>query len=456
MKKTLRSGSMGFVLTAALLGACRKDNIPQQKTSPNRHEYQASVTAKTIDPEQFEPNKMSWPERVIGYDEADAEFRKAKLFYALGLREIVKDSTIAHWIFNRAKKAENNVIFLDEVFSEFPGTRELVASVQDPLGRMTGWNLEQVTAKMQYDNYHIKPAIYLMNAEHADGSFKPLVTPGDDLDVDDEQHGDVVLAWHLSNNNQATAVNLWEELAQRLESPVLCIDGVATNLKELEQETPLPTAKTTEYFPISDYPNMRLTMTRFRIGYRYDVGNNSELRLVARCIMLQNPEDPETEWKWKLRNFFRENCFTKVMGGNNFEITKVHKRDIGKTLSIDRFFAKAQTPWPLDLAVGEYDHYMLSTPSGPRLMNRKSLAFNLYEHDGFASLKKLMRIQTDPGRTEEVEGRMTKYNEWYLFNPNDYFQAYAVTLPYPYIGWIHDEDHAKGDMRLMINKHCTY
>jgi hypothetical protein len=471
MKKSALRYGLGIALTTVLFSAsCRKDNIPQNKPAASRHQYKPGTTARAAALTLFEPNNMSWAERCIGYDVADEGFRKAKLFYSLALREIVKDPSIAAWICDKAKQAENNVIFLDDVFAEFPGTRELAAAVTDPLQEMNGWSLEQVTAKMQYDNYHIKPAIYLMNAAKADSSIKPLVSTGDDLDLDDEVRGDQVLAWHLDQNNTSTAITIWESLAEQLDAPVLCIDGLATNLEALENApattapdgSELPTGRTSRVVPITDHPNMRVTLTRYRIAYRYDAAAKSEIHVAARCMMRTNPDAPSNLGMWDKRKFLRQDCLNPEPI-EDYLVVKLHKRDINSTRSIDRYFAKAHSPWPLNLFYGEYDHYMVTTPSGPRLMNRKSMIFNLYERDGFVSAKKLISFRTQPipatgprPSPYTISGKMSKYNEWYLFNPNDDFHAYAINLPYPAIGWTHDEYHGKADMQLKINNHCTY
>lgn len=444
-------------MAAVLFSACRKDNISKNTPAVSKHRYKPEAGMKAVDVTNLEPNSMSWPDRVIGYDDADAEFRKAKLFYAIGLREIVKDPVIAQWICEQAKQAENNVIFLDDVFAAFPGTREVVEATADPLGTMTGWPLEQVTAKMQYDDYDIKPAIFLMNAAKADATYKPLVSPGDDLDVDDTTRGgDVVMAFHLNDQNESTAVNLWGILATDLFAPVLCIDGIATNLDGREDTEPtptLPTGRTTEYFPISDYPHMRLTMKRFRINHRYDASGKSDLFIISQCVGIPDPNDDNSIGV--SREFFRKDCLNPDTRAEDL-IAKVHKRDIGKEMTTDRYFAKAHTPWPLDLWKGEYDHYMLSTPSGPRLMNRKFLVYNLYEHDDFSSPKNLIYAKFNNKTIVRMSGRMTKYNEWYLFNPDDNFLHYSINMPYPYIGWGHDDDHPKGGCYVEINNHCTY
>lgn len=439
-----------FTIAAiAFLAACKKESTQQGGSKASKHQYSPNTSLmKSVSVQGFEPNTMSWADLTVGTDPQDVLYRKAQLYFSIGLTEVVKDSTIADWITRQTLANEFNVIHFDELFAQFPATKQIIESVNDPLGAFNNYTFEQVQQLMQYDTFNIKASIYLTNAQIADPTYKPICAGGFDLDLEDTSAAhpsDAVLAWHLNDNNEITKITIWEDNAKTSLAPVFSIDGRSTvNIGNLLKTTDEDPGLTSGFPPITDHPNMRVSIISYRINVRHDISPNSELHMQSSCSYTHIPGK---------RPFMKTGCAETFWDLPQYDkrLDVIHKSKMGHLFTNkDIYYARAHDG---GMGYGEYDYNSLY-PS------RKWLFYNTYEYDWFASHKPLtpssikyssMPFPINIGLT----GKMSKYDEWYENEP--WFPKY-FTLPYPFVGWSMGFNmfSGKGGHEIKIVNHCTY
>jgi hypothetical protein len=461
-----------------VVSSCKKENGESLKPAhaPSDHRY-IPMSGLASDVGIFEPNTMAWDDIVQGYSELDTRRRHAKVYLSIGITEVVKDPAIAAWITTEARKKEYNILYLEDLFDQFPETKAIVEAADDPLGMMTDWTFEEVQDHMQYGEYDIKASIYLSSLENVDNALKPIVTPGSDLYYDAEKDVDIVLGWHIDGNNVVSRINLWKEAARIAQAPVFVIDGWAGNIKDLiNREGPLVTGPAiplgdpnpNDYPPNSqppDYATHRICISKYQIGHRYDNTSHSELEISGKMAYTPIYDYAATAWT---RYFLREGgCFDDKV--EEYELASVHKDDANNwtMINTDRFFAWLRSPVPADPNTGELDYNYVPDPNSPQgysYQPRKILFFNTYENDDWPSPDRPISPEWIFGMYLGMEGKMENHDEWYQFDPtagtHTWWYTYGMRLHISQMttGWNYSlwTNPIKGMLQFKTTGYCNY
>lgn len=365
--------------------SCTKQTHTSEEKS---HVYVPTTTTKVANT-NFEENIHNFSEIVEGVDNTDTKLRKIRLYLSVGLVEVVKDSTIANWIYYATMQSENREIKFSDLFAAFPQTRDIVESAIDPLGQISEKSLEDLEDELDYEGYQYWASIYLTNENSADGEYKPIITPG--LDIEDiGEISDIAFAWHLDGNNNISKIRIWEELANSTPAPVF---AVSMMVKKNYPTSSVVLRETSSAPP--DYINDRADISSFKIYHQYDKSKNSEYCITGAWI--KNTGGASA--------YLRYTCLGALVSGavntqNHYtKLADVHKKNLGSERSCNRLFCRLRTTDELDAS--------------------KYVFFNTFERDWFAGVKDLGSIINSAGQTLKMKGNFSNAHEWYQFNPNN-------------------------------------
>jgi hypothetical protein len=339
--------------------------------------------------------------------------------------------------------------------------RNIIETTIDPLNVMTGWTFEQLQDYMQYGPYDIKASIYL--ASPGNSNFKPIVTPASDI-KEDANGKDVFLGWITDSTGRPKRIDLWKGIADISGRPVFAIDARAKNIKDLINwegpSVPLGDPHPGMYDPQQppDYPNWRMSVTKYQIGYRYDNTPNSELNINGKMVYTPVYNSGANAFT---RDFLRKlGCYEQKVP--EYELASVPANDATNwaTNNIDQFFA-----WVYggDANTREYDNnYIPGTPNAIH-QPRKVLFFNTYENDDWPVGIKPLSPEYVNGIALGLKGRMEGHEEWYQFNPeagaNTWWNQYGWRMGHGYIGWTYSMwtgPNVKGMLEFKITGNCSY
>jgi len=230
------------------------------------------------------------------------------------------------------------------------------------------------------------PALFVVNAETADFTEMPIVSPGVYVDAslpESEEYDEYIVAWYPNEDGTFSEILINEEMAMNTTNPIFIVDNAeedttngertaAPQAPELEQEITLKNPETAWY-----------CSNEFQINHRYENIGRSEFCITGGHIT-ENAEfrqlcrrDNDTYTSWK-------------------KIREVRSEDIGKQLS----------------------HWEQFCDNDVLPFNNNFVFWNTFERD-WAKSKKDLGEATGYGLTFNLRGNMRYSGDWYAHDPDD-------------------------------------
>ena len=398
-----------FIILTLLFISCNKEKL-----------YKEPVNQNKISEEYVLANipKISNPYSIMDYcvnpkDADDEKISRQLLEIGIAARVLFVDNFYNEIIISEAKNHDNSCISLKKFISS-------AKALKPGINNSTFNNLEQLIKTMDLTHRSTNPqkieviekyipAIFVINAEVADYSKMPIISPG--IVVNSSLPGmdefeDYVVAWYNNGEGGFNEILMNENTTMATTHPIFIIDNAEEDI----------TTRTKSKVVYNVPPQLKSTTTyteyhsrEYQINYRYENTGKSEFCITAAQIdengIVYNILYDGSYVTWK-------------------NIANVHKNDIGKLLyHWEQFCSNDVLPF-----------------------NSNFIFWNTYERDWSKSPKNLGNASRN-GKTIYLSGRRRYSNEWYGYDPNQ-LNNNPVDLSTIYYSWAKWHNNYKGKFRI--------
>jgi hypothetical protein len=267
-------------------------------------------------------------------------------------------------IISKAKNSDDNCVSLTEIASLLEG------------GQNGNFNISD--CPYEHNGFYYKPVLYVANANHADFTLTPIMSPGIELydEVNDEyENHDVIFGWFVSENNDTIEINIGDYDYSHTRRPIVVASltlcpGQDEKIQSLQYSNS-DMQRRTSFNPKID---------GLQVNHRYDQTNYSEVWISG--IEVNNKQVTNTLL---------------------FKLSDVHRSNIGKFSAFG--IAKSMGFFQVTSSFNE------------------RMCFNLFEYDWYASPKYLghcyLKGMSSGNSYSLYRGNRKFYEEWYAYPPGD-------------------------------------